>query len=106
VSREPEGASRLWGLAIVEWARANRGEAELRLKELIDKHAGDSAYQIAEVFAAHGQLDDAFAWLERAYEQRDAGLGGLVISPRLRALHGDPRWNAFLSKMGLAGEDR
>jgi tetratricopeptide (TPR) repeat protein len=101
LSREPEEASRLWGEAILEWARKHRAEAELKLRELIEKHASDSAYQIAEVLAAQGKTDDAFVWLERAYEQRDAGLGGLVISPRLRGLRDDPRWYAFLKKMGL-----
>jgi serine/threonine protein kinase/Tfp pilus assembly protein PilF len=102
VAKEPEGASRPWGEAIVEWARGHRAEAGRALGELVDKHASDSAYQIAEVFAMHEHADDAFAWLERAYEQRDGGLAGLVTSPRLRALRGDPRWDAFLRKLGLA----
>ena len=62
-----------------------------------------SAYQIAEVHAARNAADDAFAWLERAYAQRDGGLADVKVSPRLRSLHGDPRWGAFLKKMGLDG---
>jgi hypothetical protein len=46
-------------------------------------------------------VDRAFEWPERTYTQRDPGLAGTKVSPRLRSLHGDPRWGAFLQKMGL-----
>jgi hypothetical protein len=39
--------------------------------------------------------------LERAYVQRDPGLSEMKTSPRLRSLHDDQRWGAFLKKMGL-----
>jgi hypothetical protein len=48
-----------------------------------------------------GDADRAFEWLERAYAQRDPGLTDTKVSRRLRSLHGDPRWGAFLKKMGL-----
>jgi hypothetical protein len=48
-----------------------------------------------------GEKDRAFEWMERAYAQRDGGLAEMKSSPRLRSLHGDPRWDAFLKKMGL-----
>jgi hypothetical protein len=45
--------------------------------------------------------DLAFEWLERAYAQRDGGLSEMSVSPRFRALHRDPRWRAFMKKMGF-----
>jgi serine/threonine protein kinase len=48
-----------------------------------------------------GEADRAFEWLEHAYAQRDGGLTGTKASQRLRSLHGDTRWGAFLKKMGL-----
>jgi hypothetical protein len=53
------------------------------------------------VYGARGEMDHAFEWLERAYVQRDGGLIEMKSSPPLRSLHGDPRWGAFLKKMGL-----
>jgi hypothetical protein len=41
--------------------------------------------------------------LERAYAQRDSGLGETQSWPLLRKLHGDPRWESFLGKMGFSG---
>ena len=61
-----------------------------------------AALQIAEAFAYRGDRDQAFAWLERAYAQRDAGMSMVRASPSMRGLHGDPRWRPFVEKVGLA----
>jgi hypothetical protein len=42
--------------------------------------------------------------MERARQERDPGLGGLRFEPFYADLHGDPRWDAFLHKMGLADD--
>jgi eukaryotic-like serine/threonine-protein kinase len=98
---EPEEAYRLWALVIVHDAIGQGPESDAALRMLIEKYADDSAYQIAGVHAARNEADDAFAWLERAYTQRDTGLTGVKVEPWFRSLHGDPRWGAFLMKMGL-----
>jgi hypothetical protein len=76
-------------------------ESDEALGELIEKFAEDWALQIADVHGARGEADAAFEWLERAYAQRDGGLADMKWSPRFRSLHGDPRWSAFLKKMGF-----
>jgi len=78
-----------------------RAEADRALRELTEKYAVEAAAQIAEVHAVRGEIDRAFEWLERAYAQRDAALPGMKLTPSYRTLHGDPRWAAFLRKMGL-----
>ena len=79
-------------------------EADAALADLINNNADGAAYQIAEVYAYRGEKDQAFEWLERAHRQRDSGLVGLQVDPFLKNLHPDPRWNAFLHKMGLAND--
>jgi len=69
---------------------------------LIAKYQSEYAYQVADVHGARGATDLAFHWLERAYVQRDGGLADMKLDPYLRSLHADPRWDAFLRKMGLA----
>ena len=100
--REPEEWARLWALAVTHYAAGRRAEAEGALFELIARHAEESAYQVAMVYASRDETDLAFEWLERAYSQRDSGLGEMKAQPQLRPLHADPRWGVFLSKMGLA----
>jgi hypothetical protein len=67
----------------------------------VRNYQNEAAYQIAELYAVRGELDPAFAWLELARAQRDAGLSAISGDPLLRNLHSDPRYAAFLKEMGL-----
>jgi TolB-like protein/tetratricopeptide (TPR) repeat protein len=80
--------------------RSEESAAEMARLEATE--AGHAAFQIAQVHAVRGEVDDAFAWLERAYDQRDAGVSLVKICPWFDNIHGDPRWDAFLRKVGLA----
>jgi len=99
--QETDEGFRLYALAIIEAQLNHRAESEDALRRLVAEFADSSAYQIAEVHGARGDLDPAFEWLEHAYAQRDPGLTEMKASPRLRSLHLDPRWSAFLEKLGL-----
>lgn len=101
--QEPDEAYRLWALAIVHHAMGHGAESDRVLREFVEKYAEGAASQIADVRAARGETDVAFEWLERAYAQRDPGLTEIQTNSRLRSLHDDPRWSAFLKKMGLKG---
>jgi serine/threonine protein kinase/TolB-like protein len=92
---------RLEGAALAEHDLGNIKGAERALNELIAKHAGGAACQIAEVYAWWGDKDDAFHWLDRAYVQHDGGLTYIKVNPLLKSLRPDPRYKAFLHKMNL-----
>ena len=102
IREEPNEYARLMGTALACHALGQSTEAAAALGLLIGRHAHTCAVQIAAVYAYRGEIDRAFEWLERAYVQRDHGLHSLRDMYFLRALHGDPRWPAFLAKMGLA----
>lgn len=57
---------------------------------------------IALIYTALGDKDEAFNWLERAYEERDEDLGLLKVDPRLDSLRADPRFTSLLQRVGLA----
>jgi tetratricopeptide (TPR) repeat protein len=76
-------------------------DSDAALQRLIETHGSDSPYQIAEVHAYRGEKDKAFAWLERAYRDRDPGLNQLKSDPRLESLRSDPRYKALLVQMHL-----
>jgi serine/threonine protein kinase/Tfp pilus assembly protein PilF len=99
--REAHEAFQLWALAIIHHRLGHSRESDAALDELIEKCSEDYAFQIAEVYGARGEVDRGFEWLERAYEKRDGGLAEMKVNPRLRSLHGDPRWGEFMRKMGL-----
>jgi adenylate cyclase len=76
-------------------------ESQQALEQVIAQHATEAAFQIAEIYAWRGEQDQAFAWLERAYRQRDGGLSEIKTDPPLAGLRNDPRYKAFLQKMNL-----
>ncbi len=94
---------RLWITAINAHLLGRATESDEALRLLVERYADDSACQIAEVHAVRGDVEAAFAWLDRASAQRDGGLSEAKVSPWLRSLHADPRWAAFLARMGFDG---
>jgi hypothetical protein len=59
-------------------------------------------YRIARIHTALGQRDQAFAVLERAYENRDWFLPRLKVDPAFDSLRDDPRFKDILRRTGLA----
>jgi hypothetical protein len=92
---------RLGGLALVYWAMGRRRESDAALHSLTDRFGSIDAYRIAAVHAYRGEIDDAFRWLDRAYRGHVYGMLGLKTDRLLRNLHGDPRFQALLSRMRL-----
>jgi tetratricopeptide (TPR) repeat protein len=87
--------------AIAYHALGREKESDAALNELIAKYHEGAAYQIAQVYAFRNQPDEAFAWLGRAFAQRDDDLTLTKVEPLLKNLHGDPRFAAFLKKLNL-----
>jgi serine/threonine protein kinase len=102
IEREHADWARLYGLAIVDWKAGRQEESDEKLRLLIETHSVDSAYQIALVHAAQGRIDGAFEWLNRGYDSRDSGIMVSRVEPILAPLRGDPRWPAYLKRVGLA----
>jgi TolB-like protein/cytochrome c-type biogenesis protein CcmH/NrfG len=92
---------RLTGVAMAQHSLGRAAESQAALDELISGHHQEAAYQVAEVYAWRGERERALAWLDRAYVQRDTGLGHLTYDPTLRLLRGDPRFRALLKKLKL-----
>ena len=71
-----------------------RREASDALAEL--RHLSEqrfvTSYGVALVYAGLGQNDDAFAWLEKAFDERSNWLVWLRLDPRWNGLRSDPRF--------------
>jgi TolB-like protein/tetratricopeptide (TPR) repeat protein len=100
--REPEEWEQLCALAIIHEREGRRADSDAALNALIDRHQNAGAFQIALVYAARNDEEHAFQWLQQAYDRRDSGLTELKVSPSLRSLHSDPRWQTLLRKIGMA----
>jgi TolB-like protein/class 3 adenylate cyclase/Tfp pilus assembly protein PilF len=100
--QESNPVLRLLGLTLAEHALGRAAEAEAALRELVERHATGGASQIARAYAYIGDADSAFAWLERAHAEQDPGVIEIKAETMFRNIHGDPRWQVFLRKQGLA----
>jgi TolB-like protein/class 3 adenylate cyclase/tetratricopeptide (TPR) repeat protein len=88
--------------SMIHHAQGRAAESDAALQTLASDFGWTAAYQVAETYAYRNEVDKAFEWLERAYTQRDPGVTYSATDVILRSLHGDPRWQPFLCRMGLA----
>lgn len=93
---------RLTGTAMVEHTLGHARESEQALDTLKKKYTAGSAFQIAAIYAWRAEKDHAFEWLDRAYDQHDAGMPRLRYDPTLASLHDDLRFAALVKKMGFS----
>jgi len=54
------------------------------------------------VYAGLNRTDEAFDWLERAYDERSPLLGYIKADPRFDDLRNDPRFADLLRRMNLS----
>ena len=74
---------------------------------LLEQYKGDaktkyvSPLVFANLYALLDEKDEAFAWLEKAYQERSSKLTDLKIDPDFDNLRGDPRFASLLKRIGL-----
>lgn len=90
------------GIALVYHAMKRKAESDAALVRATNAFAEHWAYLVAQVHAYRGEIEQALAWLDRAYRQKDVALYRVKGDPLLKNLEPDPRYNAFLHKMNLA----
>jgi TolB-like protein/DNA-binding winged helix-turn-helix (wHTH) protein/Tfp pilus assembly protein PilF len=85
-------------------AAGNRKEAVKVIGELteLSKHRYVPTYPIAEIYAELGSKDEAFEWLDKAYQERSIHFVDLKIDPVLDQLRSDPRFADLLRRAHLA----
>ncbi len=91
------------GLGQVAALRGRTGEARAILEGL-QKDAEQhyvSPVAFAMLHATLGDSDDAFRWLDRAYQDRRGWLTYLKVEPQLDGLRTDPRFGRLLERMKL-----
>ena len=102
---EQAQAFRWLGLPLALDRLGRKKEADENLAQALSDSAvrDGAAYQIALVYAARGEKDAAFQWLERAFQQHDAGMLWMRYDPLLRPLSGDARFKSLASRMSQPG---
>jgi eukaryotic-like serine/threonine-protein kinase len=103
-SKELGGIDNRGNIGHVYAISGKSGEAQKLLDQLQEesKHKDVSPYNIATIYEGLGEKDQAFAWLEKAYAERDSNITNLKVDPEFDSLHSDPRFTDLLRRIGLA----
>jgi adenylate cyclase len=91
------------GLAIT-YARLHKQEEARRvLNRLLDlartRYVGGD--QIAAVYVALGEKDEAFRWLQRAIDEHSGPIHRIAFGPDFKDIRSDPRFPPLLARIGL-----
>ena len=73
----------------------------VKLEQMHQQGIAPSA-SVAILYGALGETSEAFAWLEKAYEERDPQLTYLKAGRRFEPLRKDPRFGQFVGRVGLS----
>ena len=60
-----------------------------------------SPFNLAVAYLALGQRDECFAWMEKAYQDRDVRMSFLRVDPKWDEVRSDPRFASLLQRTGL-----
>lgn len=60
-----------------------------------------SSFHMASVCARLKRKDDAFRWLQKAYQERATNLLFVKVDPNMENLNDDPRYGALMKRIGL-----
>ncbi|MBA3477584.1 MAG: winged helix-turn-helix domain-containing protein [Lautropia sp.] len=101
-----EGKAREWSVLVAArghtYAMAgmtDQARAVLREMALLSRHRFVTSYGIALVHAGLGRKDEAFRWLDRAFEERSHWLVWLRLDPRWKNLRDDPRFETLIKRI-------
>jgi len=83
------------------WGKAGEARRILAGLQSLSEKKYVSPYSLASVYAALGEKDEAFLWLEKACEERANSLVFLKVDPRLDGLRSDERLESLLDRVGL-----
>jgi eukaryotic-like serine/threonine-protein kinase len=89
------------GHAYAQFGRTE--EAREVLAQLLERRKNSyvSAYDIATIHLALGDIDAAFGWLDEAYIEHASFLIHIHWDPRFDGVRDDPRFDALLRRIGL-----
>jgi TolB-like protein/DNA-binding winged helix-turn-helix (wHTH) protein/tetratricopeptide (TPR) repeat protein len=82
-------------------ARAGRKDDALKIIEDVKNKNDYSPAEFAIAYSAVGKNDEAFALLERAFQERDLQLQYLRADPHYDEIRSDPRFQDLVKRVGL-----
>jgi len=90
-------------LGIIYAFAGEREKANVIIQQLLERSETKSIplYDLSMIFGALGDKDQAFKYLEEAYEKKSNWVFTIKVDPLADILRSDPRYAPFIRKMGL-----
>ena len=90
-------------IAFIYCMTGRRAEAQKILNQLLrtSKRVPIAAHHFALIYVGMGKKDEAFAWLEKSYEQHSPMMAWLEVDQRFDSLREEPRFQDLLRRVGL-----
>lgn len=67
----------------------------------MDNAGGSPSFYLAMIYAEMQEIDTAFEWLKKAYNDHEVEMYWLKVEPPFAPLRDDPRWQVMLDKIGF-----
>lgn len=102
----PDARRSIESLSMIGYVQALAGRKEEALEiiqeiEYQSKIQDLDATNLAYIHVALGEIEKAFACLEKAFQQHSVDLLGVKVDPRLKPLRHDPRFQNLVEKIGI-----
>lgn len=100
---QTQGSNAFRAQALALSGRREGALAELDRVLKLSKERYVAAYDVAMIYVALADKENAFLWLERAMQERSTLISFLPQDPALDTLRGDPRFAALVQRIGIHG---
>ena len=106
LSQDVQQIPRSRGLKSIAYYKT--GDIENHNKELnalvqksTETAGGSPSFYIAMIYSSKSNVDEAFQWLEKSFQDNEIELYWLKVEPEFEPLYDDPRWQEMLDKVGF-----
>jgi len=101
-----QASSRSLGIIAISYFHTDVKEKTQAILKLLKKRSkvgpvGSPAYYTAMVLAQIDKKDEAFEYLERAFQSHEVEMFWLNVEPPFEPLKNDPRWESIIEKVGF-----
>ena len=87
------------------YARAGQKDEAIRILDRLHEQMSRGEYvpalNIAWIYSALGDKDQAFTWLDKAFDEHETKLDGIKVYPPYDPLRSDSRFAGFVQRLGL-----
>jgi hypothetical protein len=96
---------RSFGCAAIAYSKLGQADKTEEILDILQRKASESAvgspsYYTAMFYADMGEIDLAFEWLEKGYNNHEIEMYWLKVEPPFEPIRSDPRWQTMLDKVG------